>query len=95
MADGLGAHAARIDGWLDRAGRARRVCAVVALTGAATTWRGPPRLYVGLRLDGAPAEVTRFALRDDLAGKAEERLVNIQLAVGHALELLRARLADG
>lgn len=94
MADGLAGHAERVNAWRDEAGRRRRICVAVALTGAATTWRGPPRLFVGVRMDDGPAEVARFALRDDLAGRPEERLVNIQLAVSHALELLRARLAE-
>ena len=93
MVNGLHALFEPLNVWREEAGRQRRACAYVALTGAATTWRGKPRLYIALRLGDEPAEVVETALRDDLEGRPEERVTNIQLAVVHALELLQARLA--
>lgn len=93
MVDGASTVFGPLNRWHEARGDRQRACAVVALTGAATTWRGPPRLFIGLRLGDAPAKVACFALDDGLAGQPEERIGDIQRAIGHAPEMLRDRLA--
>lgn len=93
MVNGLHELFRPLNRWREGAGYQRRACAYIALTGAATTWRGPPRLFIALRLGDASAEVAEHPLDGGLAGDPAERTTNIQIAIGHALEALRVRLA--
>jgi len=95
MVEGLAARAKAINALLRERGDSRPVNVLVAFTGASTTWLDfRPQVFVGLKVPGRAIEVISIPLRDDLAGRADERTVNIELATRAGLELLRERLTS-